>query len=324
MSVNLSVLMPVYNAERYLAQAVESICRQTCRDFEFVIVNDGSTDGSAGILGDYAARDDRIRLIGRPNAGLVASLNDGLAAARGEFVARMDADDVALPRRFERQLDYLRRHPECVAVGTRVLVVDPEGWPIHVWDSPPAHEEIDGRHMAADNEVGATAIIHPTAMLRRQAVEAVGRYRPAYGQAEDFDLWLRLAEVGRLANLPDVLLQYRRHPQGLSASRSHLPAYLRQIWGARLEAHRRRNLAFDRPAPTDSRWTASDSRLHWVEMAWRAGNYATARKHGWPLFWQAPSWARFRLLVKAGLGPAARPAVSFGRWLRARAPHQAS
>src|ERR1051325_1151561 len=111
----VSVLLPVYNAERYLESALQSVLGQTFSDFEVIAVDDGSKDNSKKILERFAANDPRIRVISRPNTGIVGALNDGLAVARGEFIARMDADDVALPGRFQAQLDYLRGHPDCIA-----------------------------------------------------------------------------------------------------------------------------------------------------------------------------------------------------------------
>src|SRR5436305_9543595 len=123
----VSVLMPVYNAIRYIGVAVDSVLSQTFSDFEFIIVDDGSTDGSAEILREYAGRDPRIRLISRPNTGLGFALNEALAVARAPFIARMDADDECLPERFEKQIQYLRNHPECVLLGSRVLWIDSDG-----------------------------------------------------------------------------------------------------------------------------------------------------------------------------------------------------
>ena len=116
----VSVNMTVWNTERFVAEAVESILNQTYRDFEFLILDDGSTDRTPEILRAYAAKDDRIRLWTEPHRGLVRSRNDILDKSRGSFIAVMDADDVALPLRFERQIEYLNAHPECVAVGSRV------------------------------------------------------------------------------------------------------------------------------------------------------------------------------------------------------------
>jgi glycosyltransferase involved in cell wall biosynthesis len=125
----ISVCMPVYNAERYVSEAIESVLSQTFKDFEFLILDDGSTDGSLAILKGHAERDPRIRLTSRPNKGLAPTLNELMDQARGEFVARMDADDVSLPERLERQADYLRKHPDCVIVGCHALVMDSDGDP---------------------------------------------------------------------------------------------------------------------------------------------------------------------------------------------------
>src|SRR5438067_12011849 len=114
----ISVIMSVYNAEAFLEAAVQSVLMQSFSDFEFIIIDDGSTDRSNQILQDYARKDNRVRLISRPNKGLTASLNEGLKLARGEFIARMDADDVAAPDRFKIQVEYLRDHPEVSVRGS--------------------------------------------------------------------------------------------------------------------------------------------------------------------------------------------------------------
>ena len=123
----ISVCMPVYNAKRYLGEAVESILSQTFRDFEFLIIDDGSTDRSLAILQRYAAQDARIRLSSEPNAGYVVRLNEMLHQARGDLIARMDADDVALPERFARQVEFLRSHPEVDVVGGAHENIDSKG-----------------------------------------------------------------------------------------------------------------------------------------------------------------------------------------------------
>src|SRR5205085_11515317 len=138
-----SILMPVYNAERYLHEAVQSILEQTITSFEFVIVNDGSTDHSLRILKGFEKKDGRIKLISRGNTGLVGALMDGLEACRGEFIARMDADDIAMPMRLEKQLDYMRAHPECVVVGCRVMGIDPYGCQLFISEHKLTHDQID-------------------------------------------------------------------------------------------------------------------------------------------------------------------------------------
>ncbi|MEI8234922.1 MAG: glycosyltransferase [Verrucomicrobiota bacterium] len=204
----ISVVMPVYNAASYLARAVESILTQTFPDFELLAVDDGSTDRSLSILQHYAQLDSRIVLISRPNTGIVGALNDGLAAAHGAYVARMDGDDVASPGRFEQQLAFLEDEPDCVALGTAILFTDPEGRPLKPYRPPTHHDAIEAE-LAQGN---GGALIHPSVLFRREALLACGGYRPQYNFIEDLDLYVRLLRVGRLANLPEILLAYRQHP----------------------------------------------------------------------------------------------------------------
>jgi glycosyltransferase involved in cell wall biosynthesis len=197
--------MPVYNAQAYVRQATESILNQTFGDFEFIIINDGSTDDSRKILEELARRDARIRLVSRPNTGYTKALNEALGMARAPYLARMDADDISLPDRFEKQLEYLRAHPECVLVGSRILTIDPFGSPLYEPRHKLVHEAIEAELLAG---VG-WAIVHPASMMVREVVDALGGYRPEMEPSEDLDLFLRLAEKGKIANLPEVLLHYR-------------------------------------------------------------------------------------------------------------------
>jgi glycosyltransferase involved in cell wall biosynthesis len=231
----VSVLMPVYNAEPYLAEAVESILGQSFADFEFLIVDDGSTDRSRAILERYAARDGRIRLISRPNTGYTKALNELLTMARGELLARMDADDVALPQRLARQVAYLRAHSDVVCVGSAVHFIDAAGRFLRDGHPGLDHEDIQRRALAGDCPLN-----HPSIMMRRGASQAVGGYHPEFEPAEDLDLWLRLGEVGRLTNLPEVLLKYRQHAQ--SFSEQHQRLQLDRSAAAVVAACRRRGI----------------------------------------------------------------------------------
>jgi glycosyltransferase involved in cell wall biosynthesis len=274
----ISVCMPVYNAERYVAEAVESILAQTYRNFEFLIADDGSTDGSLTILKRYEAQDPRIRLWSRPNAGYVVRLNEMLDEARGDLVARMDADDVALPERFEHQVDFLRDNPDHVLVGSQVLVIDPEGDPLCVWGKEKTHEEIETLQFRGTN---GSVISHSAAMYRREPALAVGKYRVEYHPAEDLDLFLRLAERGgRMANLPLVLLKYRMH---LSSTCHLQPMKVGEMVGAVLQdARRRRGLPDNTPIVDPSNIRALsplDHRRKWVWWALKSGYVSTARKH---------------------------------------------
>lgn len=204
----ISVCMPVYNAERFVAEAVTSVLGQTRRDFELLILDDGSTDGSLAILKRHAEADPRIRLTSRPNRGLAATLNELVDQARGEFIARMDSDDISLPERFERQVRYLQAHPDCLVVGCQALVIDTDGDPLCVWFQGQTHEELDAQNLRVDRQA---SLCHPSVMMRRGAVLEVGKYSEQWLHGEDLDLWLRLAERGRLGNLPEVLIKYRLH-----------------------------------------------------------------------------------------------------------------
>lgn len=126
----LSVVMPVFNGGSYLSQAIQSVLNQTLRNFEFIIINDGSTDLSLSIIQSFASQDTRIVVVNRENRGLVASLNEGLHLAKSDLIARMDADDVCYPTRLSQQYEYLCAHTDCVAIGTRIQLIDPEGLPI--------------------------------------------------------------------------------------------------------------------------------------------------------------------------------------------------
>ena len=262
----VSVLIPVYNAAPYLQEAVESILSQTYRDFEVIIVNDGSTDRSGKLLRKMASRDSRILLIDQPNRGIVAALNNGLQRCRGELIARMDADDVSMPERFDRQVAYLDACPECVGVGSRVLQISPYGDILSSSGQHPDHEWIEAELLKGNG----AALIHPTAMFRKQAGEAVGGYQAQFQWVEDLDLFLRLAEIGRLANLPDVLLHYRQHPD--SVSRKHGHEQHVAVTAVVKEAHSRRGMRGDEvwrtgrrlaalPGVTIAEWTTLERSL---------------------------------------------------------------
>ena len=271
----VSVIMSVHNGERYLAGAVESILAQSLSDFEFIIVEDGSTDGSKTLLERYASQDSRIRLISRPNKGLTKTLNEGIALASGELLARMDADDLSLPQRFEKQVQYLRQRPECVCVGSRVTLIDPYGSPIDETDHKLEHDEIEADLL---NGIG-WSIVHPAAMMRTAAVRDAGGYREQFVTSQDLDLWLRLAEIGKLANLPEPLVQYRQHFQSVNFSKHEeqwrvksiivRDAYERRGWPVPAEWN------FNRRVPPP----VTEQLKRWAWAALKNGNPKIARKH---------------------------------------------
>lgn len=237
----LSVAMAVYNNAPFLAEAIESILAQTIGDFEFLIVNDGSTDGSGAIIDAYAARDNRIRAIHQSNCGLVASLNHMVEEARAPLIARMDGDDISLPTRFERQLAFLHANPDYGVVGTSTHDIDEQGRLSPNVDFHP----LDHEAFLAALETGPW-LCHPSVIMRRDVVRAAGGYRAAFRHCEDYDLWLRLSERTKLCTLPDRLFHYRRSPGQVSSA--HV---LEQLTGAAIAyaAHCEREAG--RPDPTE-------------------------------------------------------------------------
>jgi glycosyltransferase involved in cell wall biosynthesis len=275
MPPQISVIMSVYNGSRYLNESIASILSQTFTDWEFIIINDGSTDNSESIVQGWQKQDERIKLISRSNKGLTISLNQGLSYAQGEYIARMDADDIALPDRFAKQVAFLDENPDHVAVGCRMLVIDPEGMPIFTCSTLTTHEEIDAAYMAGQ----AGIIGHPAVMMRRSTLQSIGGYREKFTYAQDRDLFLRLAEVGKLANLPDTLMKFRLYPTSVGHSRRSEQKQCANL--ATIEAHQRRGL--EPPILSDSSReppkSISDLHRQWTWWALRSGNLATARKH---------------------------------------------
>lgn len=207
----VSVVMSVYNGDRYLREAVDSILNQTFADFEFIIVDDGSTDSTSEILAGYATQDPRIMLVrNHENIGQTKSLNEGLARAQGEYIARQDADDVSLPERLSAQVAFLQENLDVGLVGSAYDLIDAEGDLLCTVHPPCAPDEV-GRTLPERN-----CICHGSALYRRQCLRFVGLYRELFAPAEDYDLWLRIAERFRVANLSDVLYRYRFTPDSLS------------------------------------------------------------------------------------------------------------
>jgi len=215
----VSVIMGVFNRQQFLAEAIESVLNQTLPDFEVILVNDGSTDRSLEILGLYAQRDSRIIVISsEANRGIARSLNVGISRARAEYLAVMDSDDVALPGRLETELNYFKAHDEIALLGSHAKLVDSRGAEIRAEvDLPPDHHDIDDALLA-----GGWPIIHPTVMMRTSVIQALGGYNERFRSNVDHELFLRVAEKWKLANLQDVLLLYRVHHQAMTAQRSRM------------------------------------------------------------------------------------------------------
>lgn len=204
----VSVIMPAYNVEKYVGEAIESILNQTFPDFEFIIINDGSTDNTAKIVKEYAKKDKRIKFIdNKENRGFIARLNDCLELARGEFVAKMDSDDISLPERLAKQVEYLDNNPDIgmVGVGLRKFGA------INRIDVRPAH-------------VGVADFMYTCAttvfMARREIIDKYNlRFDSKYFAAEDHEFYSRFARVSKIANLQDVLYLYRWHSNNVSVQK---------------------------------------------------------------------------------------------------------
>lgn len=208
----VSVLMSVYNGERHLEDAVESVLRQTFRNFELVIVDDGSTDSTPGILASFAARDDRVVLVRNDcNLGLTRSLNRGLALARGEYFARQDADDVSLPERLAYQVKLLDRRLEIGLVGTWTERIDGEGHSLGVRPMPTRPTHIRWQLIFAN------PFVHSSVMFRRSLLEAAGAYNESLKYAQDHELWVRYSYRALAANIPVPLVKFRRHDESISS-----------------------------------------------------------------------------------------------------------
>jgi glycosyltransferase involved in cell wall biosynthesis len=274
----VSVVMPMYNASRYVGDAVLSVMAQTFRDFELIVIDDGSTDGSALTVRRAVGNPVQLRLIHQENKGVSAAANRGTELARGEFIARMDADDIALPSRLERQVEFLRGHPDYVAVGSRVMFIDDEG--DDLYEMPGihlTHEDIDRGLMEVE-----WAILQPAAMMRTEAMRKVGGYRADLHIHEDHDLFLKLAEIGKLANLPEVLLRYRQRPD--SAVSVYADSHVESFRSVYEDAWKRRGLIGKKPIPYIAPHPDDPHRLlkrHrlWSWMSLKAGNNKTARKY---------------------------------------------
>ena len=202
----ISVIMSVYNGEKYLREAIGSILAQTFTDFEFIIVDDGSTDNSLEIIQSY--NDKRIRIINNEkNIGLTKSLNKALKAARGEYIARQDADDISLPSRFEEQMRYFEEHPEVALLGTSVYIIDENG-------------KIIGKHIilakpTAKDFFKCNPFDHGTVMFKKDIVNMIGFYNELIRYSQDYELWLRIAKYYEVRSLPQILYKLRSHGENV-------------------------------------------------------------------------------------------------------------
>ncbi len=287
----VSVIMPAYNCRRFVREAAASVLAQTFRDFEFIIIDDGSTDGTTDELKSLAATDRRIKLISRPNTGYTKALNEAMSLTSAPLIARMDADDVSLPERLALQVAKFDAEPDLVLLGGSFTFIDDAGRRIKRFSPPSDHKELD--HLAF---TGGNPFCHPLVMFRRDAYDGVGGYDPNFEPSEDIDLWLKLAEVGRVSCLPDLLLLYRQHAGSVSEQRQK--KQIERINAACVAAAKRRGIepqVIDRPwRPTGSRQSAFNHAMRFGWWAFGSGSRDGAIHYAWQsikLFpWKVDAW----------------------------------
>lgn len=297
----VSVLMPVFNSRRFVPESIESILRQTFCDLELVAIDDGSDDDSFAVLRRYARSDTRVRFLGREHRGIVETRNELLSMARGRYIAVNDADDVSLPHRIARQVTYLEANPEVACAGGRFELMDAGGRRLTTLTPPPDDAGIQARMLA-----GHCAIHHSTAMVPRWAMDRVGGYDNSFRLAQDLDLFLRIGEVGRLANLDAVLTRVRLHPGSVSEVHGDAQrAYCRSACEA---AWQRRGL--------EGRFEATQP---WRPGRDRQSRHRYALLYGW---WALKSGQRRTALLYAAKGIATQPLAAAGWRLAARAASQ--
>lgn len=216
----VSVILPVYNGARFIRDAVDSLTNQTYHSLEIIIVNDGSSDQTKSILDTYSSKHPRIKPIHTENQGLVAALNLAIANASGDFIARMDADDICTPDRIEQQVAHMIKNGACVAVGSNIVRIDADGKRLQKQSTERTDVHLPDRCQQFRRFPPAPPmLVHPSAMMRATTLRQVGGYRaPFKNGAEDRDLWWRLSALGNIQCLPERLLQYRVH----EANRSHV------------------------------------------------------------------------------------------------------
>lgn len=207
--------MAVYNGAQYLEEAVMSILGQSFPDFEFIIINDGSTDKSADMLDSFSANDKRIQIFHQANQGLPAALNRGIAAARGKYIARMDADDVSLPDRLGVQYTFLENNPEVGVLGTQFQKLTPEG------QATPSQWLLPGSPgLTAWRMLFRCCICHPSTMIRACLLRSVGGYDASVAHGQDYELWTRLVPLTQLMNHQQILFQFRRGHESVTRTSS--------------------------------------------------------------------------------------------------------
>jgi hypothetical protein len=215
---HVDILLPVKNCQTYLKETLESLSKQSFDAFTVWIIDDSSSDGTAAIATDWAQKDLRFHLCKNPGSGIVDALEFGRTKAKGKYIARMDGDDIALPDRLSKQVDFLSSHANVVALGGQTEIIDAVGNRLRGGRFPASADACRAHLMLG------SCFCHPAVMMRRDAVEAAGGYRKEFDLAEDYDLWLRLSRQGELSNLDSVILKYRIHGANVSLKKASVCA----------------------------------------------------------------------------------------------------
>ena len=294
--------MPVFNTARYLAEALGSISAQTFGDFELIAIDDGSCDDSSRILEQFARQERRMRLLARENRGVISTRNELLSLARADLVAWMDSDDISLPGRLEHQFEAFRLDPALVCLGSAAQCIDPHGNFLNIERYPLRHDEI-----LLEQQKGG-AMRFPSTMMRREFALRVGGFREPFIIGEDFDLLLRLSEIGKMANLPETLYLYRQHVASVCATLGpQWPLYRDQI--LRLARERRtqgsdrlqngESLQIEVAKVADRRQIEWRVFLEWAGHALKNGNPSLAWKYAGDALRRRPtSTAAWKLMVQ--------------------------
>lgn len=300
MKPDISVLLVTRNREQFLDLAIKSILDQDYQNFEFIIVDDKSTDKTPEILRHWAQLDTRIKLFHQQTSrGLPAGLNLAASHAQGQFYARMDDDDISLPNRFSRQLQFLRDNPRIIAVGTAIQVIDEDGEHLNIYHPPQSHQKIDAELLRAHGG----AMVHPSIIIRRDDFHKINGYNESYLKVQDLDLYLRLSEIGELANLSEVLVlcrtDSRRADRSSKEDYEKVFSYHRQIVTS---AYQRR--AIEGTPEIDLPKINHRAQLLWnlAVGGYVVGNYKAAKKHVFRSLVLRPLSARgWWMLIKSTL-----------------------
>ena len=284
----ISVCMATWNREKYLHQTIESILNQTFTEFEFIIINDGSTDNSKSILKTFAALDDRIVLIHQENAGCYPSRNRALSLAKSKYTAVVDSDDPCRKDRLEKQYNFLESNPDHVCVGSFVRVMDAQGNLFQIREYQTTHEQINQSLLNADG------MSHPCLMFRTDVVRSFGGYNQSAPCGADYHLALMLSEHGKVANLPHPLTYWRIHNDSISSAKQNKQKQMSYHY-CKL-AHARRNLPFDltfeqyciQHFDTHTYHDPSMISAMLSNYALRSGNFSAARKYALNSIRQSP------------------------------------